>query len=299
MNGKIDLRLLNEMAAIDGENPFDEIEEDTLTAEAGEKIDPVDVTEINAEQVFATTAEWKNALRLPEMETAAAHRLKALVNNFEAFSPEGSNSPTQAHPPKNTSFVEKIRQWFYPIVYPAGGVALASSLVVLFFVGADKNSPTWDTRYAELGGSQIAEPYTISSSSEFFVRPDTQIRGESPAKSQPCTNVPTRDNADECADGSAAFEREILERGIADSSYVPILRATELKGLLAARVPADGLWFLIRAELAPGETTDGANSSGCKLVEALFSNSDTPPNEEAGYFLSYCPLKWTEKLRLL
>lgn len=299
MNGKIDLPLLNEMAAIDGEHPFDEIEAEALAAESGGKIDPVDVTNINAEQVFATTAAWKNALRLPEIETAAAHRLKALVNNFEAVSPEGSDSPTQVHPPGNTSFVEKIRQWFYPIVYPASGVALASSLVVLFFVGADRNSPAWDTRYAELGGSQIAEPYAISSSSEFFVRPDTQIRGGSPAEREPCTNVPSSDNAGACSDGSAAFEREILERGIADSSYVPILRATELKGVLAARVPADGLWFLIRAELAPDETTDGANPSGCKLVEALFSDSDTPPNEEAGYFLSYCPLKWSEKLRLL
>ena len=31
------------------------------------------------------------------------------------------------------------------------------------------------------------------------------------------------------------LEREILERGIADSSYVPILRATELKRLVGGK----------------------------------------------------------------
>ena len=189
MNGKIDLRLLNEMAAIDGENPFDEIEEDTLTAEAGEKIDPVDVTEINAEQVFATTAEWKNALRLPEMETAAAHRLKALVNNFEAVSPEGSNSPTQAHPLKYL-VCRKNKAMVLPNCL-SGWWGCACLLTCCFvFCWSRQEFAYWDTRYAELGGSQIAEPYTISSSSEFFVRPTRRFAEKVQLRASPAQMYP-------------------------------------------------------------------------------------------------------------
>jgi hypothetical protein len=296
MSKEIDIQLLNQMAALDGERPFDEIDKDLAFVEAR---DNVDFAESDVEAVFSVTLEWRQGLRLPESTSAASHRLKALINNYE---PAASSEAMDLEPQlkrESISFVDKLKELFSSFRYPAGGVAIASSFAVLLLVNQSEAPTTWDARYAALDHGQITKNYAIESTSDFFTRPEVRIRGGTVGTEDSCA----KNGTVECDPGSEAFKRAVLDKGLAESVFEPVLRATEIKGLAAARLPDQGLWFLIRADIdgnRPGKGADSENTAeACRLVEAIFSRSNVPPIEEGGYLLSYCPSNWTDKLKIL
>lgn len=294
MSKEIDIRLLNQMAAADGERPFEEIDEDLAFVEAR---DNFDFAENDVETVFSVTAKWRQSLRLPESTSAAPHRLKALINNFE---PATASEAVGLEPQlgrESISFICKVKELFSSFRYPATGVAIASSFAVLLLVNQSGAPTTWDARYAGLDHGQITKTYAIESSSDFFTRPEVQIRGGIVGTEDSCA----KNGRAECDPGSEAFRKAVLEKGLTESVFEPVLRATEIKGLSAARLPDQGLWFLIRADIERAVLDAKADDGGvpCRLVEAIFSDSNTPPLGERGLLLSYCPAEWTNKLSLL
>ena len=294
MSEKTDIHLLNQMASIDGEAPFEEIGDDLS---GSEELDADDFSDVNSEQAFAKTAEWRDQLRLPESTSAAAHRLGALINNFESVSNVGAVDASADVRPESLSWLKRLRQMFSSFGYSGSGVAIASSFAVLLLINQGNESADWVARYAELGDGEISKSFVIEADSEFFTKPSVQVRGEGGPSEYSCSKNAQK----ECDFSSEQTRRALIEKVIAGSLIEPVLRATEKKGLFAARLPDEDLWLLIRADIERAVLDTKSDDRGvpCRLVEAVFSDSNAPPLGERGFLLSYCPAGWTNRLSLL
>ena len=299
MINETDIRILNEMATIDREPPFEQGDDSPAISESDEGTTSVDFDTVTARDVFTVTKAWRQDLRLPEETSGASQRMKALIHNYEAVSNDEPSHDSQAPSFAGHSLFDRVRKILPSFGYPAAGLATACSLALLLMISQDSPNPSWEARYQKLSVGEIVEAYTIQASTQFFLKSASKVRGQSVAPRESCGKTGSADGSAGCGLANAESERALLVQGIADSLFEPVLRATELQGLRAARVPEQGLWFLIRATTTGGDSETENSAETCKLVEAIFSSSDMPPVDESGYLLSYCPSNWAQKLEVL
>ena len=312
----ITIELLNQMAIADGEDPFNEgdlndFEPNELYTESanGETINP--------RALVAFAHEIDQHIQLPEISSPAAQRLEAFIHNFQ---PEGLNNKGTASEDKKKPFFDlagvlpKNLGNFGQILtgralaLPAGGTFAIAACAVLLFTTQVKTSQDWESRYAELAGaSSIKESYQIDAGASFFERPSMAVRGQKIEKESSIFHLmpdleANRGQKIEKETGNQAKTElaDYIENNVGFRNLVPVLRATQAQGLVAAKMPEHRLWLLFRGTLeSPTADEPSSGKVGCLLVEAINSEKSTPPLDAEGVFLSYCPLEWSDKISLI